>query len=404
LRVALDLRWLQQACRNSPDGGLGGIAVFSRNLWIGLAEARPGLDLVAILREGPIPPALAAILARAPGAQVLTVGPRGAFFSEARASRRLMARHIETEWTRMRPLSRLGVDVLHRLDHTPPPRRADFATVVTVYDLIGLTDSTPAGSLRQRLLRRYQHRHFGRISRAAAIAPISEATAGGLRERFPALADRMVVIPPGISNLAGGDALTRSTLLPAPPPGRYFLHVGLLTPRKNPEGLIQALRRYVSAHGRDTALVCVGPYEANDGIRATIEETARRHDVADLVHVLGAVPDVALGQLYCGAEALVFPSFDEGFGLPLVESLACGTPCVASDSAVSREAAGPLAIYVDPCSSDSIAGGMVLAVSREHRSTVKREGPRWSGKYSLEAMAQQYIRLYTTCARAGGAK
>lgn len=153
MRVALDLRWLQQACCNSPEGGLGGIAVFSRNLWIGLAEADSDVELVAILREGRISSSLAAILERAPRAQTVSLGPRHPFFKESRGSRRLAGRHPETEWIGMTSLSRLGIDVLHRLDHTAPPRRADFATAATVHDLIGLADPPRTATVTERLVR-----------------------------------------------------------------------------------------------------------------------------------------------------------------------------------------------------------------------------------------------------------
>jgi hypothetical protein len=154
MRVALDLRWLQQAYVNSPEGGLGGVATFGRNLWLGLAEANAGIDLMAILRRGVIPRALADTLERARGAKVILLGTRHSLFAESRASRRLAGRFLETEVIGLPSVSRHRIDILHRLDHTPPPRRAPFATVVTVYDLIGLDPLARPATLKQRLYAR----------------------------------------------------------------------------------------------------------------------------------------------------------------------------------------------------------------------------------------------------------
>jgi len=138
----------------------------------------------------------------------------------------------------------------------------------------------------------------------------------------------------------------------------------------------------------------VGPYEANGSLREGIAAIAQANRVEGSVCVLNAVSESELAVLYRGAEALVFPSFDEGFGMPLLESLAYGTPCVASDQAVSHEAAGPLGIYVDPHSPASIARGIERAGGEAHRSLVRRDGPVWSRQFSLGSMAERYIRLY----------
>jgi glycosyltransferase involved in cell wall biosynthesis len=393
MRVALDLRWLQQAYVNSPDGGLGGIATFSRNLWVGLAESHPAVELIAILRQSPIAPELRAMIDGTPDAEVLRVGGHHAFM-ETRAALRLASRFLETEWIGLPSLSKRRVDILHTLDHTPPPKSAHFATVVTVYDLIGLADPSPTATFTQRLMARYQQTSALRFDRAAAVAPVSESTAGHLKRRFPNLVDRIDVIPPGIRTVrVGGESSAWSPRLGSMP-RRYFLHVGLLTPRKNPVGLIEGFRTWTTTHGRDATLVCVGPYEANGSLREGIAAIAQANRVEGSVCVLNAVSESELAVLYRGAEALVFPSFDEGFGMPLLESLAYGTPCVASDQAVSHEAAGPLGIYVDPHSPASIARGIERAGGEAHRSLVRRDGPVWSRQFSLGSMAERYIRLY----------
>jgi glycosyltransferase involved in cell wall biosynthesis len=143
----------------------------------------------------------------------------------------------------------------------------------------------------------------------------------------------------------------------------------------------------------------VGPYESNASLRVEIAGIATANGVADRVQVVSALNDSDLAVLYRGAEALLFPSFDEGFGMPLIESLAYGTACVASDQAVSREAVGRFGIYVDPYSSASIARGIERAGDERHRALVRRDGPAWSEQFSLVSMAQRYIHLYRRTAQ-----
>lgn len=391
LRVALDLRWLQQAYRNAAAGGLGGIAVFSRYLWSGLSEIPDGVALVAILDEGDVPPPLATLLEHAPRARVVHLAGRPRSLSEARGSQRLIKRFVENELTPWNGVRRLDIDVLHRLDHVPPPRRSPFATVATIYDLTAF-DAPRAGlPLRQRMLMGCERAMFALNARADAIAAISHATAHRLTAHFPDLADRTEVIFIGVPP-ADTEPGTHS-----PPPRRpspYFLHVGVLTATKNPEGLLEGFARYVGQRGRSVRLVCAGPYTARPDTVRTIRQLAQRLQVDDLVDIADEVSDAELRDLYRGAIALVFPSFSEGFGLPLVEALGLGTPCVAADIPGSREAAGALGVYVDPASADSIAEGMVRASDPDHGHRVAELGRAWAQQFSVAGMAARYLDVY----------
>jgi glycosyltransferase involved in cell wall biosynthesis len=382
-RVALDLRWLQQAHRNSPGGALGGIAVVTRNLWLGLAAA-DAVDMTALLDAGDLPPTLSRMLddtrvrsvVRLPGSEV----------SEGRGSRRLFRRLLENEVPWMTDLRRLDIDILHRLDHVPPPRRAAFATVATVYDVIPFE---PAGYLppAQRLLRRCEQMMIAAQTRAAVVVAISHATARRLVEHVPALSGRVHVIPCGVLPPPAPRDASRSS---AP----YFLHVGTLAGRKNPAGLLQACALF-RQHGSPSArLVCAGPYRSAPHAVNDIRRLGSQLGIDDAIDIVDEVDDAALADLYRGAVALVFPSFDEGFGLPLVEALAVGTPCVAADLEACREAAGPLGIYVDPGSAVSIADGMQRAADPLHRARIAERGPSWATGFSVADMAARYLAVY----------
>jgi glycosyltransferase involved in cell wall biosynthesis len=129
-------------------------------------------------------------------------------------------------------------------------------------------------------------------------------------------------------------------------------------------------------------------------VAARIRVLARQLNVDSLVRVLDHVSDASLAELYRGCLALVYPSFDEGFGLPLVEALAMGAPCVSSDISACREAAGALGIYVNPHSSDSIAAGMERVRDPAHRRHIAEAGPVWAERFSIGQMAENYVRIY----------
>jgi glycosyltransferase involved in cell wall biosynthesis len=130
--------------------------------------------------------------------------------------------------------------------------------------------------------------------------------------------------------------------------GKYILGIGINI-RKNTENVIKAFD--LARAGQDLKLVLVGfPKYSN------IKETRN-------VRIAGHVPFRELPALYSGAEALVYPSFYEGYGLPILESFACGTPVVTSNVSSMPEVAGDAAVLVDPYDVNSIAEGITKALN-----------------------------------------
>lgn len=119
-----------------------------------------------------------------------------------------------------------------------------------------------------------------------------------------------------------------------------------------------------------------------------------RHNVAMRVHFVGTVPDAKLPSLYRGAEALVFPSLYEGFGLPVLEAMACGTPVVTSNVTALPEIAGDAALFVDPTSVEQISEAMQRIVSEpELRRQLRENGLARAARFSWEATAAKVHEL-----------
>ena len=227
---------------------------------------------------------------------------------------------------------------------------------------------------------------------ARLILCISEDCRQTTAELFGVSLDRMVVVHHGVN----------PKLSPAPQPeilerhygirGKYVLYVGKLEARKNIVRLIEAFSRLISETDFGGNLVLAGRrFWDLDGI----DETVARCGLADRVQELGYVPDEHLSALYSGAELFVLPSLWEGFGLPVLEAMACGTPVVTSAVSSIPEVAGDAAAFVDPHSVDSIAEGMgkVMTCPRVARSMSER-GIKRASEFTWAKTAKETLAAY----------
>jgi glycosyltransferase involved in cell wall biosynthesis len=138
--------------------------------------------------------------------------------------------------------------------------------------------------------------------------------------------------------------------------GKYMLFVSTLEPRKNVEGIVAAYRMLPKKQREETSLVLVGGRGwRDDDIRNAITEA---RIASDKIVLPGYVDTEHLPVLYSGAEAFLFPSHYEGFGLPVLEAMRCGTPVITANNSSLPEAAGKAAIYVDADNHEQISQGM----------------------------------------------
>jgi glycosyltransferase involved in cell wall biosynthesis len=224
-----------------------------------------------------------------------------------------------------------GLDVLHCTTFRGP-RRASVPTVLTVHDLAILR--SPEAFPRW-------HRLYGRaglrkvLRSADAIVAVSELTRDEIVELVGVPGERIRVVPNGVDAVFTADG-------PAEP-GDYVLAVATLEPRKNLERTVDAARL------AGVELRVVG---------------ARGWGGIAVPGWVGEIPDSELAALYRGARAVLYPSLYEGFGLPVLEAMACGTPVVTSRGTAMEEVAGGAAVLVGPLDVDSIAAGIGEAEAR----------------------------------------
>ena len=293
-----------------------------------------------------------------------------------------------------------GVDVLHGPAFLIPTRRSRFAKVVTVHDLVAFThpETIPwKYALYMRWLIRRTVRAASRV--LADSIGVSEAITATLG--VPAA--RIDVVPLGVSesfqrrSVSEIRAVRERLALPAP----YLLFVGNLEPRKNLSGLVRAFRRVRAELGRPIHLVVAGKIAWKSG--GLLADLAAP-DLQGAVHTTGYIEPEDLAALYAGAEAFVFPSFQEGFGLPVLEAMGCGTPVIAGDVAALAEVAGDAAVLVDPGSPASIADG-ILGVLRDpaRHEELSRRGLERARDFPWERTARETLASYAR-ARDGRSK
>jgi glycosyltransferase involved in cell wall biosynthesis len=173
----------------------------------------------------------------------------------------------------------------------------------------------------------------------------------------------------------------------------YILAVSRIEPRKNFARLIEAFH-----HARQEAQLphrlIIGGRKGwlYDEIFAKVVELG----IEDAVHFCGFVDDADLPALYSGADFVAYPSLYEGFGLPIIEALACGAPVLTGDNSCLPEAAGPGAVYVNALDVESITQGIIkLATDRELHDRLAIAGRAHAAQFTWERSADQLIEAYT---------
>jgi glycosyltransferase involved in cell wall biosynthesis len=175
----------------------------------------------------------------------------------------------------------------------------------------------------------------------------------------------------------------------------YLLFLSVLSPQKNLEGVIRA---FAALDRSDLTLAIAGK---EDGLyfQAVIRPLIRALGLERRVATLGVVPAAALPGLYAGAQLFLFPSFAEGFGLPPLEAMACGTPVVASNRTSLPEVLGDAALLVDPERIEDIAAAAARILDDPGlRQTLITRGHERSTRYRWEAGAQKALEIYAAAA------
>jgi glycosyltransferase involved in cell wall biosynthesis len=267
------------------------------------------------------------------------------------------------------------------------PRYRGVPMVATVHDLFSADrDDFADRGFRETKKRRY--RDLAR--RAGAIIFVSEHTRDRFFHHVQAEPGMVRVIAHGVDpRFSRVEAADRERVLDRHRLRHdYALYVGQLSKRKNLERVLEALAR--GPRGLD--LVLAGP--PSHGWEA-IEEAHRRLGLGDRVRFLGGVPDADLPALYAAARVHLLLSLDEGFGMPVLEAFAAGTPVVASNRGAIPEVAGDAAVLVDPLDVEAIRGA-VERVVEDHAlaSELRRRGRALAASYTWERAARETLEVY----------
>lgn len=288
-------------------------------------------------------------------------------------------------------LSRLGVSVAH-FTNSVAPLFSPCPTVITIHDMTLWL--FPQYHYHLRL---FSMRPFIPLAarRAAAIIAISRATKADIVRilRVPPEKVHVIYEAPAASFRPMDKERALNTVRRGwAVPERFALYVGTIEPRKNLVRLLQAFAQLWHGGVVTHKLVFVGErgWKEEPVFRA-VESLGLR----DAVLFLGYVPHEVLIALYNLAEALVFPSLYEGFGLPVVEAMACGTPVITSRSGALGEISGEAAEFVDPTSVESIAEALRCVLNDPVRQAeLSQHGLAHSARFSWEATAEQTRAVY----------
>lgn len=181
-------------------------------------------------------------------------------------------------------------------------------------------------------------------------------------------------------------------------PDKFLLAVGWIEPRKNLRRLVHALK-ILRQSGIERPLIIVGPsgYRGDELTRAIAEFDMSRH-----VRAFGYIENESLAAMYNLAEAFVFPSLYEGFGIPTLEAMACGAPVVTSNTTSFPEVVGSAGVLVDPLEPEAIADGIARVVrDPEFRLYLSRLGRQRVREFSWARTAQQTLTAYRAAAAPG---
>lgn len=349
-------------------------------------------------------------LAKHPGEHEYTVFVNGQEVADRLAAEQPLPanmRLVPIAWSEAKPLARVAweqfnlptllrqhhIEVFHSPANVLPellPRNC--ASVVTLHDLAFLR--FPEVLTRPK---RVYHRTFTlrSLRRATRVIAVSNSTKQDAMKLVHIPANRIqtvylcidtcfssVIIDEDISAFRQRRGLT----------GGYILYLGTLEPRKNIPTLLKAYAQLRAQYGREEPLVLAG---GKGWLYDTIFEQVQQLGLQASVIFPGFIPDEEQPAWYRGASLFVYPSLYEGFGIPVAEALACGTPVVTSNTSSLPEAGAGLALTVNPLDHTAMAETMYKALTdQELRLRCKQSAPTVASTFSAPSMVEQTLSVY----------
>lgn len=228
--------------------------------------------------------------------------------------------------------------------------------------------------------------HKRALRQADVVIAISEETKQSVIRLFGVPAERIKVVPLSFVPLGEKkDAL--------PVPDHFFLFAGVLKERKNVAGIIKAFALFARGNAA-YALLIAG--KQSGAYAESLLQLARELGMEKRIHFLGYVTDAQLAYLYAKARALVFPSFLEGFGMPVLEAMSADLPVITSNQGALAEVAGNAALLVDPAHPEDIAVAMSrIATDTTLRRELSEKGLLRAGQFSWQKTTGEILEIIT---------
>ncbi len=285
-----------------------------------------------------------------------------------------------------------AVDLLHVPCHLTP-HEPPVPLVCTIHDVIPLIYPR---SVRSPFARsRYRSRLLQALRDATRVITVSQISLSTLSVYAGVDLARVRVIHNGVSQqfrpIRDQETLARVRNTYALPEWFAFW-IGEFRPHKNLIFLLDAWQDIQRRLPRPLSLVLAGPQE--DAYR-TVKAAAVKRGLRPLVHFPGYVRSQDLPAVYSSAALFVFPSLYEGFGLPPLEAMACGTPCVVSNSSALPEVTGRAALLFNPTSAEQMADAIVrVTTQQEVADSLREEGFRQSALFNWRTAAEETLEVY----------
>lgn len=286
---------------------------------------------------------------------------------------------------------RLQIDLLHSPHHTMPAAPLPCYRVVTVHDVTFFLYPARYGTFR-RLYMQTTTRLSLRL--ADAIIVPSETVRDDLIRLLRVKPARITVVPEGVNArfqpMVDQRRLTeiRTRYARGTP---YILNLGSLEPGKNQITLVQAYKRLRDRGYRQRLVIAGQRAWKYERLLARIAQAG----LTEVVDLPGYIPESDLPALYSAAELFVFPSLYEGFGLPVLEAMACGTPVICSDRSALREIGEGAAFLVNPLSARDLAEAMAtLLDDQDLREQLRSSGKQRAAAFTWERTATETLAVY----------
>jgi glycosyltransferase involved in cell wall biosynthesis len=289
-------------------------------------------------------------------------------------------------------LMRERLDLFHATHYVIPPL-ARARAVVTIHDIIHVLYPQFLPNRAALVYARVMIRRA--LNRADRILTVSYNTKRDLVDYFGIAPARVEVVYNGVASSFRPDLpreererVAATYRLPRP----YLLFLGGEKPHKNVRNVLRAFAQARRERALPHALVLAGPMPKN---RSRVEAIISALELDSRVCRPGIVPEQDLPGLYAGADAFLYPTLYEGFGLPVVEAMASGVPVLTSSTSALQEIAGGYALLVDPMDVDAIAKGIVqLATDPARRAELVELGKRRARDFSWERAARRTLQVY----------